>query len=221
MLKARVALDMPEIKADSFKVDQWEAKLERKSAELLRLQLEQSILEGKQERLNVSARERANLARDTALRSWDEQAREQQEEFELAQSRVQIRAEMATAWPLAIERAAKENKVPAELFEDFKEETKLAGLAQLADESRPITDPYAFAAARAKQLMDRYDRYHRTRAAEYGKQAAARTATVAATPASTAAPSSQPSNRPMTMAEAEKALEADASLAWTQYIQGR
>jgi hypothetical protein len=220
---ATLALSIPEIKADSFKADQYEAQIARKQTELLQLQLKQSLLEGKQEALGRKANELAAAARQTTLQTYQEYIRTQQEEVELNNYYHQERAKFETSWPIAIEKAIKDFKVPPEEVEDFKEDVRLAGLAHLArtDEGDPksIPDPFRFAAERAKVLMDRLDRYHRTRSAEYGKQAATRSAVVGA---GVPVPQAQPaagSPQPLSMADAERALEADARAAWDIFLR--
>lgn len=215
--RANFALSIPEIKADTFKVDEYARELAQARSEKLQLSLEASILEGKQERLNGHARARSEAARTAVVQHYTQQANTQREEVQLATAQLEARAELATSWPLAVDRAIKDHNIPQDLVEDFKEETKLAGRAFLAQEnSGPISDVYGFVGARAKTLMDRYDRYHRSKSAEYGQQAATRTAAVtASTPALAPTETRAPRQIPSLM-QAQLDLEKDADLAWKQ-----
>lgn len=215
--RANFALSLPEIKADTFKSDEYARELAQAKSEKLQLSLEASILEGKQERLNSSARARSEVARSAVVQHYQTQADAQREEVELANAQFQARAEIATSWPLAIERAVKDNNIPPDLVEDFKEETRLAGMAHLAKESsEPIKDIFGFVGARAKTLMDRYDRYHRTKSAAYGAQAQARTA-VATASAPSPVTDFNSTPRPMpSLMQAQSDLEKEAYLVGKQ-----
>jgi hypothetical protein len=110
-------------------------------------------------------------------------------------------------------------KIPQDLVEDFKEETRLAGLAFLAKETNgPINDIFGFVNTRAKTLMDRYDRYHRSQSAAYGALAQARTATATAT--GTTPPLAPVAETPRTnypgLLQAQNDLEKEAAVIWKQ-----
>ena len=221
--RANFALSIPEIKADTFKVDEYQRELAQAKAERLQLQLEGSILEGKQERLNASARARSEAARSAVVQHYTSQEQTRREEAQLATAQLQARAELATSWPLAIERAIRDAKIPQDLVEDFKEETRLAGLAHLAKEDNgPINDIFGFVNSRARTLMDRYDRYHRSQSAAYGALAQARTAVgTASAPLQTAQPVAEtPRPNYPSLLQAQNDLEKEAAVAWKQMFGG-
>lgn len=217
--RATLALSIPEIKNDAFKADEYLRELTSARAEKLRLQLETSILEGKQERLNAAARTRSEAARTAVTQHFGAQAQKAREEAELLTSRAQAKEEFATAWPQAVDRAIKDHSIPADLVEDFREETKIAALAHLAREGAdPINDVNSFVGSRAKILMERYERYHRVKSADYAKAAIARTA-VATSPAPGAPGQAKPATAPKTYnemnpGEAEAALIEDGKALW-------
>lgn len=215
--QANLALSIPEIKADSFKVDEYKAVLNAARAEALQLKLEASILEGKQERLNSQASARAGAARTVVTQHYTQQAQTQQEQAELATARVSARAEMATSFPLAIDRAMKQHNIPQDLLEDFKEEARLAGRAYLADDKNDeIKDVFGFVNERAQVFMDRMDRYHRTKSAVYGAAAQARTATATAgVPVAPPAPEAL-RTQPQSLRSMEADLEREAYVVGKQ-----
>lgn len=218
--RATLALSLPEIKADAYKVDEYLKDLANARNEKLQLQLEASILEGKQERLDSLARVRSETARKVVTEYYENESRKVAEEKDLANTKAQLYAEMSTAWPLAIEKAIKTLNVPADLIEDFKEEVRKEGLVYLAQEENDIIrDIYGFVAERGKSYMDKYDRYHRARAADYGKLAQQRT--VAAAPAVAPSPTQTPTASeatPKSLIDHEAELLKDAALNWNLFL---
>ena len=216
--KINMALSIPEIQADEFKRDQYASQLSQKEQALLRLQLDESITEAKQERLNAAASRFTEKYRSEVAQDFRSEATQRQNEAELAQYQQDLYAQYSTSWPLAVEKAIADVKIPVELVEDFKEDAKVAALAHLQNTEAPIDDVYAFVGARAKVMMDRMDRFHRMQSATYGAQAAARTAVAtASTPSSIPSPTvlnpTPATGRPQ-LADAafERALENEANL---------
>jgi len=216
--KINLALSIPEIQADEFKRDQYALQLSQKEQTLLRLQLDESITEAKQERLNAAASRFTEKYRSEVAQDFKSEATQRQNEADLAQYQQELYAQYSTSWPLAVEKAIADVKIPTELVEDFKEDAKVAALAHLQNTDSPIDDVYAFVGARAKVMMDRMDKFHRMQSATYGAQAAARTAVAtASTPSlipSPTVPNPPPTPGRPQLADAafERALENEANL---------
>jgi hypothetical protein len=217
--KISLALELPQVKADQFAADQYAQDLQNKRTALLQLKLEDNVLEAKQERLNSTAARFTERARTAVSQHYAAESQKQREEVELAQYQREAYAEYSTSWPLALDRAVADAKVPTELVEDFKEDAKMAALAFLQNSDRPIEDVYAFTANRAKVLMDRLDRFHRMQSASYGAQAAARSSLATVSTPAIASPSTVPSTpyvAPTSLASHERALEQEAALVAKQ-----
>jgi hypothetical protein len=218
--QAELALKIPEVLADDFKADKYKEDLRSARTELLNLKLEESILRGEQVRINDLAGKMVQQARQAVYQQHEGRLNEQREKVELSRLESEYYAEYATAWPLAIENAVKNHKVPAELVEDFKDEAKAAALAYLQQNDGALEDLHAFADERARVLMDRLDRFHRMQSATYGAQAAARTAAATATPASPPPSSPTPQTTtpqaPRSLNSYERELEAEAALVARQ-----
>jgi hypothetical protein len=214
--KAELALSLPEVTADEFKRDQYATILQTAENKLLSLDLKESLLKSNQDRLNQTAARYTERARATVQFHLQSQARSRADEAELAAYQKQMYAEYSTSWPLALERAIVDAKIPAELAQDFKEEAKMAALMYIQANDAPIDNVYSFVAQRAQMFNDRNDRAHRIQSAIYGAQAAARTALATGSPTAPSAPvAANPSpTSPVypTLAQHEKALEDEARL---------
>ncbi|MGH9429715.1 MAG: hypothetical protein ACRD2L_25805, partial [Terriglobia bacterium] len=211
------ALKIPEIASDDYKKDQYASQLATKEQTLLKLSLEESIIEAKQERLNAAASRFTERARNAVTQHFQTESQARAEEAELAQYQEELYAQYSTSWPLAVEKAIADAKIPAELVEDFREDAKIAALAHIQNTDAAIDDLYQFVGKRAQGMMDRLDRFHRMQSATYGAQATARTA-VASTPSTPVPPSSptQPTPFHPSLASFEKSLEAEAALIGKQ-----
>jgi hypothetical protein len=213
------ALSIPEIKDDDYKRDQYSTQIAQKEQTLLKLQLEESIIEAKQERLNAAASRFTEKARTAVQQHYQSETEKRQEEADLAQYQQDLYAQYSTSWPLAIEKAAADAKIPAELLNDFKEEAKVAALAHLQDTDAPIENIYQFVAKRAQVMMDRMDRFHRMQSATYGNLAATRTAIATSTiPTPPVAPQPSTSASPSSTSTVsfERALEIESALVAKQ-----
>lgn len=219
IVEARAALKIPMIAQDSFHADQYQAKIQKAEDALFRLEAKRDRLESKQERLAEKADARANLAREHVRSAYQAEQAQRAEQAELQRLQSQAYAELSTSWPLALERAIRDHKIPAEFVEDFKESAKVAGLAFLQQSNEPINDVYSFIAYQGKEYMGKLDRYHRAMSATYGKLATQRTEAVTATPAVSAPAPQAPAATPQTeksVYQLEKELEAEAAMVARQ-----
>lgn len=217
MQKIAFAMEIPEIKSDDYKRDQYASQLAQKEQTLLKLQLEEGIIEAKQERLNSAAARFSDRARGVVQQHFQQEVQSRQEEADLAQFQRESYAEYTTTWPLALEKAIADAKIPPELVQDFKEDAKVAALAHLQDTDTAIDNLYSFVGNRAKVMMERLDRFHRMQSATYGAQAAVRTALATGTPPPSSSPPtavpqpSTPASSPSSLASFERQLEIESA----------
>jgi len=216
--QAKFALEIPQVKADPLEVDRYNSHIDRMETKLLQLDLKKSNLEGRQERLDVLATQRANLTKDAVHRELNAVLGEREERAAHESLVSEYRAEFAVAFPNAIDKAIKDFKIPQSEVDDFKADVRARALAAVAlDTSDPIEDVYGFVSSAAKVLMDRYDRYHRGKSAEYAKAAQSRTATATSTapPAAPVTQSSTPEQH-KSLYDYEQELAKEAALVAKQ-----
>lgn len=154
------------------------------SNELARLEQKISIIESRESRLQMNNDRLSNqfdtrkqiisdyIVGDVRQRAEAEALTAHQQAVEQAEYR-----RVLTEWPIAIDRCVKEFNIAPEQVEDFKLNAKRLVDATLADPNRTIGDLYTFLAPEAKETIERLDRYHRARAAQYAAGAATRSAT--------------------------------------------
>jgi hypothetical protein len=183
--------------------------------ELARIEQKVGLIEGREARLSMNQERLADMFdRRKALISdyHTSQARQQaEEEATTAYQRDVEQAEYRKTlveWPSALERCIKENNIPPEQVDDFKEDARRAFMAAMADPNNVISDMYAFLSPVAKQLTDRLDRYHRVRAGQYATSAQQRSLTPspATGPGTPAPPNAPPVSPEDAMMQATRAF---------------
>lgn len=186
-------LQDPEIKDDDLARGQIRDTIRTTKLDLTIARSEAQNLRDAQAQLDANFRQYRNqIAQQVYARH--QSARAEQAEAQQYQSlESQSFQELTSSWSAAIQRVAATHALPADALADFKADAKTAALAALANPEF-VLDPAtldAFLAPHAKRTMERLDRYHRTRSAEYAHLAEQRAATPA--PASGPAPAAAPS----------------------------
>jgi hypothetical protein len=193
--EAQLALRLPMIQADSFQADLFRDKAYKAELKLEQLAAKEDRITLKQERLREKADLRADVARQQVTGAYQKHQTEQFERAELQRLQSQSYAEISTSWPVALERAIKDFKIPADLVDDFRQNAKVAGLAHLQQTEEPINDIFGFVANVAKAEMAKLDRYHRAMSQTYAKQVTQRADVIAGAPTAPAPPAPRTGRR--------------------------
>lgn len=124
------------------------------------------------------------------------QAREQATQAEIKQIEDAEEQRVLAVWPGALARVVAANQIPVDMTGDFEGYAKQVAQASMNDPRFSLDDVEGFLGHVAKNYVERLDRYHRARAAQYGANAVARAASPAPTPpaGSPAPPPATPTN---------------------------
>jgi hypothetical protein len=157
-------LELPMVQADEFlkrDISQQIANLKAEETRLGGLELQyEAKLEREEAKYNAKAESvRSDITSrvDTSLGARRQAATDQ---LRLAH----YTKVFARDWPIAVDRAITQHKIPAAQLKDFRTQAKNA--AYISEED---IDPFKFADGFARDYMERYDSYHRAKSAEYAR----------------------------------------------------
>jgi hypothetical protein len=194
-------LSDPDLAADEIRKADIKDEIRTEKLELNGSRQEILFLQQQNQMLDSGFRQYRQQIHDSVSSRFHQQANEVAQAAQLQQVEQESFTELATAWPAAIARVATAHNMPPDVLADFKREAKLFVQAKLGNDSGFVVDAASLdtiLAPLAKEGMDRLDRYHRQRSAEYAAQAAQRAnapapqAMIPTAPAPTATPPTDP-----------------------------
>jgi hypothetical protein len=188
--KLQAWLQFPQVAEDEFAKANIQSQLANARAEYQARKLEAQGLDLENRDIRTQFEQRKGEYVSRINQHYANQKREYEAQQETQQLITRHATELNTAWGPAVSRTVAQFQIPESEIEDFKADLRTEAMATL-EAGIKVEDLDAFMGKHAKRLMDRLDRNHRTKSAEYARLATQRAASQAPVPS--VVPQVQPS----------------------------